>query len=87
MSSQHVAAMRNQNSAKFSKEKTRDEKNITSVIENRNKRAKMTTKEHLIEQAALARYKLKKEPSQGNVSPWIIGESYKVKIPEDDFEV
>lgn len=47
-----------------------------------------TTKEHFAEQAALTRHKLKKRAvSQGGADPWIVGESYTLKIPEDQFEV
>lgn len=49
--------------------------------------AKKTTKDHFTEAAAVAKYKFKKSASQGNANPWIVGERYRLRIPEDNFEV
>jgi hypothetical protein len=62
-------------------------KNKDKDKKKKTKKRRMSTKEHFIEKANIAKYKLKKTASNGNINPWIVGQRYKFMIPEDNFEV
>ena len=61
----------------------------TDGVDDKRKKfkTKMSTKDHIVERAAIAKYKLlKKKSSQTNVKPWIVPSRYVLKVPENNFE-